>query len=114
MGHSGGTVVTQWSGGCPHSGHRAGYTVRVWWVQNWVHIGHNCIRSEDKLDKGLDLGSTQNRKLLDEVGSPTLHFVDGQKVREEWDLPGPPAEAQMCPAATEDRPSLGSRPVPQA
>lgn len=65
--------------------------------------------SEDQSDEGLDIGWAPRKcKLLNQVGSSTLHFVDGQRGREGWDLPRRPAQAQTCPATTEDRPGQPS------
>ena len=55
-------------------------------AQGWFHtgsmvgegLGTGTTHSEDKWDKGLGLGSTPERRVLDQVGGSTLHFVDGQ------------------------------------
>ena len=54
-------------------------------------LGVGAAHGEDKLDKGLGLGSTHERRVLGQAGGSTLYFIDGQ---------------------TENRPGLGNPPRP--
>lgn len=52
-------------------------------------LGVGASHGEDKLDKGLVLDSTHERRILGQAGGSTLYFIDGQ---------------------TENRPGLGNPP----